>query len=158
MLTTFSLISAYYMYKYFINKNYKIASLFLLLSYYFDCLDGNYARTYNMVSLFGDYYDHISDAITGILVVLGIWKSNANIKIKTVCLSILGIFLFLSCIQLGCVQRNYSKKSESPSLDMFCKICPKHYKLSFWRYFGPGTLVLVAFLIIYKFDKVKSFL
>lgn len=84
-----------------------------------------------MVSLFGDYYDHISDAITYILVVLGIWKSNANIKIKTVCLSILGIFLFLSCIQLGCVQRNYSKKYES------------------------SIMVLVAFLIIYKFDKVE---
>ena len=35
----------------------------MTLSYFFDCMDGNFARTYKMQTKFGDYYDHIKDVI-----------------------------------------------------------------------------------------------
>ena len=39
-----------------------------MLGYYFDCIDGPMARKYNMVTVFGDYYDHGTDIICFTLV------------------------------------------------------------------------------------------
>ena len=36
------------------NEYYILSSLNLFLFYFWDCMDGNYARTYNMVTKFGD--------------------------------------------------------------------------------------------------------
>ena len=64
MITTlsviFSVASIYYLYIHSF-----ITSIFLyIISYLFDCLDGYVARKYNMVTKFGDLYDHISDVLT----------------------------------------------------------------------------------------------
>ena len=45
------------------NNNYILACIYYFISYFFDVLDGIYAREYNMVSEFGDYYDHIKDIV-----------------------------------------------------------------------------------------------
>lgn len=39
-----------------------------VLSYVFDCIDGQYARLYGMTTDFGDMYDHISDVVVTVLV------------------------------------------------------------------------------------------
>ena len=57
-------ISVYYLYK---NQKNKFA-VFYMLGYFFDCLDGHYARTYGMETTFGDYYDHISDSVFYLIV------------------------------------------------------------------------------------------
>jgi phosphatidylglycerophosphate synthase len=63
MITTssnlFTIIAIYYL----LNYYFVVAAILYLISYMFDCLDGYVARKYNMVSIFGDYYDHISDAV-----------------------------------------------------------------------------------------------
>ena len=76
MLTTLSLIfgilSPYFIY----IKYYNLAAFFYLLSYMFDCFDGNYARKYNMVTDFGDLYDHIGDLFKYILFIYIFCKSD----------------------------------------------------------------------------------
>ncbi len=149
MLTTLSFIFSILMFKYFQNKEFKLSALFLLISYYFDCLDGNYARSYNMITKFGDYYDHISDLLTGFLLFYAIWKTNIRFDSKKKIYIILILFLIGAGIQLGCIHKEYKNSNESPSLNMLIKMCPNNFKIEFWRYFGPGTLVLVMALIIY---------
>lgn len=38
-----------------------------LIGYYFDCIDGPMARRYNMVTTFGDFYDHATDIFCYVL-------------------------------------------------------------------------------------------
>ena len=57
------LLSAYYI----IKGRVLVAAIAWILSYYFDCVDGKLARKYDMVTKFGDYYDHICDAIKSCL-------------------------------------------------------------------------------------------
>ena len=33
----------------------------MFVGYFFDCMDGHFARKYNMVTEFGDMYDYITD-------------------------------------------------------------------------------------------------
>ena len=70
MITTLGNIFTVLFVVFFLKKQYELSALSFLVSYYFDCLDGYVARSYNMVTVFGDYYDHISDSIRIIL-----WKS-----------------------------------------------------------------------------------
>ena len=47
---------------YFLYHKYKFCySFFYILGYYFDCIDGPMARKYDMVTTFGDWYDHVTD-------------------------------------------------------------------------------------------------
>ena len=68
MITTLGLISALISIYKLCSKQYKLAALFFLLSYFFDCMDGNFARKYNMVTDFGDYYDHSVDIFKSVII------------------------------------------------------------------------------------------
>ena len=49
-------------------KNYYLSSgIVYFISYIFDSIDGRYARKYNMVTNFGDHYDHSTDIIVWII-------------------------------------------------------------------------------------------
>lgn len=39
-----------------------------MMSYFFDCVDGAYARRYNMVTQFGDWYDHVKDVVVNVVI------------------------------------------------------------------------------------------
>ena len=67
-ITTLSLISGFISVYFLYKKRYILSSIMYFVSYIFDCLDGNYARTYKLVSKFGDYYDHMKDLIIGIMI------------------------------------------------------------------------------------------
>ena len=56
---TSALISGYFLYK----KNIIYCIIFWLISYYLDLLDGYIAKKYNQGSVFGGWFDHISDII-----------------------------------------------------------------------------------------------
>ena len=58
------------------------ACVIFILAAVTDILDGYYARTYNMTSKFGDYYDHIKDLFINILLLLVFVKTN-NFSKKT---------------------------------------------------------------------------
>ena len=58
-VTSLSNISALIVIIFLLNSNYYFASFFVMVAYFFDCLDGHIARKYKQTSKFGDYYDHI---------------------------------------------------------------------------------------------------
>ncbi len=155
IVTSFSLICGC-LSAYLITKNkFTESGLLYLLSYYFDCVDGKLARKYNMVTKFGDYYDHFSDIIKVILIVFALYK-NDSIKMKKYILIIILLFI-LAMYQMGCQQTLYPEDtSESPSLDIFkstIESCKKN--IYHTKYFGSGTFVVVLIIIIVFWNKLS---
>ncbi len=158
IITTFSLIIGIYTLYLVATYQYFLGAFTFLLAYLLDCMDGNYARRFNMVTVFGDYYDHVSDMIKiiGIMVVISLsehvslWQKICFIGT----IIILGAFVG---IHLGCQERLYSKL-ESPALSMFVNMCKNPVKsIKYTRWLGCGTLVLfiVGFLIYLGATKSK---
>lgn len=104
IITTLSNIFAIITIILLLNNKYIFAGISLMISYYFDCMDGYFARKYNMTSVFGDLYDHISDICKTILILGTLYYIDSS-KFVTVFI----IFILvgsISLIHLGC-QENY---------------------------------------------------
>jgi len=148
-----TLIFVYFMFQY----NFKMAALFYLLSYIFDCLDGYIARSYNMVSKFGDWYDHISDALKTLLYFYALFKINR--KLGALSFVVVFALLFLTCIYLSHQEIYYNKPESSYTLDVLKCLSfganPSNVNeyLKITRYFGCGTTYLVMILIILFYKK-----
>jgi phosphatidylglycerophosphate synthase len=134
-----------------LQLKYYWACLFLILSYFFDCLDGCFARTYNQVTEFGDKYDHFSDIIKNTSFILLLYIINP-IKFMNV-LPILIIFFILAMMHLGCQELIYNKE-ESGTLSYNKLLCPvkdiekvKDVILK-TKYVGCGTFYLIQVLVL----------
>lgn len=150
-LTTVSLVtglaSAYFLYK---GDTCLAVSLFLI-SYYFDCADGLYARKYKMTSKYGDIYDHTCDAIKGIVMLSVMFTLSKDKFYKW--LPVIILFFVLSSIHFGCQETHYSGKSkdEQPIMDLYKMLCPDKSYIKWTRFFGAGTQTLVWCLIMSDF-------
>lgn len=148
MLTTVSLIlgmgSAYYMY----NNSYKIGAILLGLSYLYDCIDGYFARKYNMVTEFGDLYDHFADIFKIALVFYVLFDKFGYEYIKWYIIFIVLIILF--GVHLGCQEVLYDTE-ESDSLAIFKGWCVGNPEntIQYTRLFGVGTFYAVLIGFIY---------
>lgn len=151
MSVIFSICCIYTLYK----EYYILSSIMLLLSYFFDILDGIYARKYDMVTEFGDYYDHISDILLYlILIPMIIYKSKNKTKLIPFII-LLMICLFVMMIQLGC-QEKISNSNESKMLSYYKKLCPYPEKImKFSRFGGCGTFIFMTMIIIIISGKIK---
>lgn len=156
ILTTISILFAGITVYLLFNKYYMLASFMYLVSYYFDCMDGFFARKYKMYSKFGDYYDHIADITKVTFIFFTLYYINSK-KFFTF-LPLIIIFGILFNIHIGC-QELYYDKNESDVLNIFKKICPVRNKndkneilnaMTYTRYVGCGTFnLLIIILIIY---------
>ena len=153
-ITTLSNIAAFITILLLVNAKYEWAAFVYVISYFFDCFDGFYARKYNMTSPFGDSYDHYSDLIKHVAIFYTLYYINPT-KFNHV-LPILVIAIFLCFVQVGCQEMIYDKK-ESDSLSFMRSLClVKDTKdndeirntLEKTRYFGCGTTVLLIVVII----------
>lgn len=148
-ITTLSLIfgvlSAHSLYKH----KYKLASIFYFISYFFDDMDGFYARKYNMVSETGDAYDHYKDISVALIIFLILFLQKRY----------LGLLLYLvvtmfSINMLGC-QEHYYEKNESKTLNGTKKISMCKSKnealilLPYIRYCGVGTMNLAFSIYLF---------
>jgi phosphatidylglycerophosphate synthase len=156
MVTTLSIIFGI-LAAYFIMKgHFIIASIMWLISYYLDCVDGKLARKYNMISEFGDYYDHIGDIFKIIIIFYALFNSNPKRKTSAnqkLYLIIYFIFLFLSAIHMGYQEAVYDKKNESPWLNFLKVMVTSAYDhptqiIHVTKYFGCGTAAIVFALLI----------
>tara|TARA_B110000208_G_C11800888_1_gene442270 strand:+ start:13728 stop:14276 length:549 start_codon:yes stop_codon:yes gene_type:complete len=142
MITTlsliFSILSTYYLF----NNNTQIATICYLLSYFFDCLDGYYARKYNMVTEVGDWYDHITDiiGIIGLYYIFFIKKKYISIIISL-------FFAVLLLIHMGCQEKIFSN-TKSPSLNILKLLCSNTKNIKYTRWCGCGTYTLVNIILI----------
>lgn len=152
----FGLLSIYFLYK----RKLALFAVLYFISYFFDNMDGHYARRYGMTSKFGDYYDHIKDVIVIIVLLFVLIKNNyCSRKTWIVSALVLGIAFFLMSVQLGCQERIYKKtddpNDESPSLSFTTKLCPFDPKVgcSYLRWVGCGTFVVVFICVVIYMEK-----
>lgn len=146
----YGLISCYFLY-----IGYPILTICLsLISYFFDVMDGVYARRYNLTSKFGDYYDHITDIIQYVLYIgILIYKYNL-LDYKKSCILLI-IQVLLASVYIGCVEKIYSKNN-SETLSIFKKTCIIHphkyiHKL---KYLSQLNTLIVLYII--SFILVKN--
>lgn len=142
MITTLSFVTALISLYLFNNDYYLYSGILWGINFIFDCMDGHMARKYNMVSTFGDIYDHITDWITVLLLLYLMYNKKRYILI-----TIILIFIILMIIHVGCQERIYNNKK--PTLISMLKIlCPNEKYIYYTRYFGCGTVTLVIILAI----------
>ena len=147
MITTISflcgLIACYLYYK----KSYILAGLVFFVSYFFDVMDGYFARIYDMKSKFGSYYDSITDIVVGLIFVYLFLTNKQIIKVKYINLKVV-ITLFyvfltsLVCYHMAC-QEKYTndKNSENVSDGLaFLQVikCKNYEIMKYSRYFSTG--------------------
>ena len=126
------------------TKNY-LGCLFLILSYFFDCLDGHFARKYNMISKFGDLLDHGTDLFLTIGLIYMLHHKNSFDMFKKKIMILLG-FGLISIIHLGCQEKIYDQ-DHSPTLSFTKLLVPNKTKcqeyIKYTRYFGMGSSILL---------------
>ena len=136
-------------------KSYYIIALFtFIISYYFDCMDGHMARKYKMFSKYGELYDHGSDIIKYIVIIITLIYIDYDKFIISLPFAL--ILIFGSLVKRGCYQL-YTEINDSPTLSFSEKLCPtkKNKELmlniiKYIRYFGSGTIILyVSLLFLY---------
>jgi phosphatidylglycerophosphate synthase len=154
-ITTLSIISglssAYFIFTY----KFGLSAIFYTFAYIFDCLDGYVARKYNMVTKFGDMYDHFGDIIKVIMIIIAFCYVNTTLFLYF--LPILLYLFFMSCMHLGC-QENHYKLLESDwlnGLKLLCSVKNEkelHAKMMYTKYFGVGTftLGLILIMLVYR--------
>ena len=133
----------------FINK-FVFGILFFFIGYFFDCLDGYVARQYDKVTVFGDYYDHLSDLakILGILFIS--YKLNSNLFLKLLP-AFLMLFLFV-IIHIDLQEIKYNKRKDSGTLSSLSNVAKYFHgnnikNLSYSRFFGCGNAVVILLLL-----------
>ena len=150
-----SLIAVYYIY----NKYYRIGAILIFVGYFFDCADGNFARKYNMVTKYGDYFDHISDLTKLIILYIVILNSKLKKNNKIIFIIINIIIGLCINIHMGCQERIYnSDSSKSSTLDYMKYFCPEIKYIKYTRYVGCGTFFLVLCVYLYNIKYINTLL
>ena len=158
MITTFSLLASLYaVWNIYVGGRKKWFVIWAILAYLFDCIDGHFARRYNMCTVFGDYYDHISDWVYFIaLFYVAFWVRGftpAGKKYKPYIIAALVLTGLGAMLHMGFQEDIYAKKSESPTLNIFkrisktvCTVSAKCAETSRW--FGVGTFIATTIFVV----------
>ena len=142
-------------------EHWVLAGWFYFVSYFFDVADGNYARTYNMVTQFGDLLDHAKDAIVVLGVIWAVWHAESvSWEYKVTFFALQALFYLCMSVHLGCQEHVYEKRrlreadqsdkmvvSESPTLSKFKCLCghaPPDYLILWTRWVGCGTYTAIT--------------
>jgi len=141
-------------------QQFAVGAALFIIAYYLDCVDGKLARKYNMVTAFGDFYDHFGDVLKFALVAYALYHNN-NKKLsvsqhtyKTI-VTVLTCFLFL---QIGYQETLYNQ-SDSTTLSLFRSLVSidsqPERSIQLTKYLGQGTFVVLFSAIIILWDKYK---
>lgn len=159
MITTLSNIACIITILLLLNANYYLAALFVLIAFYFDCMDGYMARKYKMYSRFGDYYDHISDVIKTISILMVLYYINSEKFYKII--PILILLLIMLKFHMGCQELLSDNINVSDTLEVTKQFCPVKNSddkneikntISSTKFFGPGTFQIALALSIIYYD------
>jgi len=141
------------------NREILPFAIYFIIAYLFDNVDGYYARKYKMTSVIGDYYDHIKDFVVG-GVTAYILYTKYNITNYPVALVILLAMLALTLIYIGCQESSRDTNDKSDSLSIIDRITPSKEQcdknIGIFRWFGPGTLILVLVGIVYYLSESEN--
>ena len=101
MLTTISAFFGFLSIYAICKDKFLSGGILYFISYYFDCLDGYYARKYDMVTKFGDYYDHISDTVKIITIICTLYYIDSG-KLLFVMPFFTKLLMVLFCSSIIC--------------------------------------------------------
>lgn len=128
--------------------------MFHHVSYIFDCMDGQMARRFHMMSTVGDYYDHITDVTGEIALLVVIWYKYKSVL--TVWEVLLYVVVALSLMHsVACYQKKYRNakveedgRTAEESLDQLNALCIGDVRWT--KYMGCGTWTwFTTFLVIW---------
>ena len=142
------------------RNDYIKSAVYFMMSYIFDVFDGHYARKYNMVSNFGDMYDHVTDWMTFIPMAWMIYKKYSQLKdwrryLPYGCI----ISLILSFFQIGCQEVYHNKNVNEGNQFLYItrQLCPGNTKeeivntLKIFKFCGIGsTYLYMSLMILYS--------
>jgi phosphatidylglycerophosphate synthase len=157
ILTTIGLMLGVLCVYFLLEKMYLLAFVFFWLTYLFDCIDGHYARKYDMITEFGDYYDHIRDIFIIFNIILVITIQLEDNYLRIIFLVMFAIQFFFMLLHMGCQENNYQIQNESPSLNMFKALCFENNLIQYTKFMGCGTAMLFLSLSI-LFLYIKPFI
>jgi phosphatidylglycerophosphate synthase len=147
-ITTLSLLFGF-LTAYFVQTNNKIiAVICLLISYYYDCMDGALARKYKLYSSFGDLYDHASDIFKFGVIVYTMYLMKPD-KLKN-SIPFFGILAVILGMQYGC-QEKYFNSETKDILGALSFMCPNKDMIKYTRYFGGGSFIVIFAIYIMIF-------
>lgn len=116
-------------------------------SYFFDCLDGHYARKYDMVTKFGDMYDHIKDVAWHSLVFLVVFIRYGS-RITRWDVAVMVAAVALTLVHLGCQETHYT--GEDSVLTLLTAGCPAPGAIAWTRWVGCGTMHLLVVVMVWS--------
>lgn len=154
----FGLLSCYLVYTW----NFVFGAFSYAMSYFFDCADGYVARKYDMVTSFGDMYDHWTDVAVELILFYILYLLSPGLFLQFVP-AILLLF-YLMKLQLS-FQEKYTSAPTSPFLKAMDVLNPFLYDgitksevaeyMRYTRYFSSGTfnLFIVCMILFYGWSK-----
>lgn len=147
MITTIGLFIGLLSIFFFWKRMYIASFVCVWICYWFDCLDGYYARKYKMETVFGDYYDHFRDIfVTGVLALFILTRLNAPYKyIFAICIAIVS---YLIACQMGCQEKNSDYREANHTLTIFERLCPSKSFIINTRIAGCVSVVIVISFFI----------
>lgn len=167
IITTLSVIASVLAAVAVLNGKKHAFVVWALLSYFFDCLDGHFARRYNMCSQFGDYYDHVTDWLYyGLLFYTAFVVRGLSDAAKPYSLLIYGVIAAAAAgmtWHFGCQESIYAAKreaqgspetcrSQAPTLSYFIGMCKNPEQDVHWsKWLGCGTFTVLTIAIITLF-------
>jgi phosphatidylglycerophosphate synthase len=134
---------------YFIYQGYyKTGFVLYWLCYIFDCLDGYYARKYDMITRFGDFFDHFRDIFVNLFVIILIFvrlksKTMKELYLVSLIIIIIGMVTHFAAQELNTVSPDYNE-----CLKVLRPLCKHKDYIHYTRYMGNGTFILVVSLYI----------
>lgn len=125
-----------------------------IISYFFDVMDGRYARRYKMVSKLGDYYDHIKDWVVNISYAIVLVMRNKHKMSRRGWIILASVFLVLFGLQVlyfAAQERYHDKLGNSPTLSWLSGLVKTKEEalniLKWDRFFGCGTFILTVCVV-----------
>jgi hypothetical protein len=136
-----------------LKYKFAYAALFYAIAYWFDRVDGQYARHYNLTSQIGGDLDQFIDVARNILTCISIYIIKIPTSKKLIFAALYIIFTLINIYASNCIQNYYYSHTKTDDIYHmkyqmeFCKEKPEE-QLKYIRYFGSGTKILVIILFL----------
>ena len=148
-------------YLFYIDK-YFLSAIIYFTSYIYDVLYGNYARTYDMVTEFGDYFDHIKDMIVNMILMVIFIRYNNYKPALQIIIIIITIALFITLSMHLNYQERWVEKNNPTQVSGYLSCATKVLNIRncmdyihTLKYFGCGTFALWISVVI-LFNPISS--
>ena len=142
------------------QQSYAWGALLFALAYYLDCVDGKLARRFNMVTMFGDYYDHFGDLFKFSLMLYVLYQNRQRPLSAVQQYFKYGVWFLtvMLMVHIGYSETLYPGE-ESVTLAPFKALVQldtePHRTIQWTKHFGNGTLILFVVTGILLWDYYK---